>query len=200
MCQQPPGYRLPPATLRALGELERKMNPYPSARQLWEKAFTEADRGQLGDDFGAAYAQHGSCGMWIALKHVSPLKGLIDSAHAAGFLSDVDRRWLLREIGESEDIQEDRGSLCWDRETHELRLGGRIIRRVRSLSVAVNVAAVLDAFEEADWPRLIETPGSIDTSLSSERVHETIRTLNEGLGVIRFHVDEGGQRIFWDRP
>jgi hypothetical protein len=199
MWNQPPGYRLPPQALATLGELELKMAHYSSAEKLWRKVFSETDRERLGGPFKAAFAQHGTFGMWIELRGGSPLRALIDSGHAIGYLSKVDHQWLLREIGESEDPAEDGGSLRWDRTTRELTLGSRIIRRVRSLRVAKDVAAILDAFEEAEWPRSIETPASIDTSLSSTPVHNVVRTLNRNLHAIRFHVDEGGSRVFWDR-
>jgi len=200
MWQQPPGYQLPHKALQALGELELKMKPFPSAERLWENVFTEAERKRLGGDFRAAYTEHGTCGMWITLRGGSQLRGLIDSARAIGYLSDADYRWLLREIGESRKEKQTRGSLCWDRETRELRLGSRVIRRVRSLSVARNLAAILDAFQEAGWPRSIETPAAIDTSLSGEPARDAVRSLNEGLDVICFHADAGGQRVFWTRP
>jgi len=183
-----------------LQDLDRKLKPARAADRLWER-LAEEERERLGGDVRAAYERCPSAArMWAELYRVSQFRAYLEAGHELGFVSDADYHWLMREIGESEEDDENRSSLCWDRQTRELRLGSRIIRRVRSLSVARNLAVILDAFEEAGWPRSIETPTSIDTSLSADPVHDAVRSLNGGLEVIRFHADEGGQRIFWTRP
>jgi hypothetical protein len=76
----------------------------------------------------------------------------------------------------------------------ELRIGDRVVRKLRAK--AENVIAVLDAFEEKGWPDAIDDPSSQD---NWQRRHETIRSLNQGLKVIRFHGDGTNRRIKWTR-
>lgn len=83
----------------------------------------------------------------------------------------------------------------WDSECGELRYQGDVIRRVRSRSVARSIVRVLDAFEEDGWPRRIDNPVGNDKI----KIHETIKSLNDGLTRIRFHGDGVGEGIIW-RP
>jgi hypothetical protein len=74
----------------------------------------------------------------------------------------------------------------------ELRVGNQVVRGVRPL--AKNVIKVLDAFEAGGWPNAILSPLAYkDIQLR----HETIRSLNEGLKLIRFHGDGMNERIKW---
>lgn len=82
----------------------------------------------------------------------------------------------------------------WDKETHELRFKGQLIRRVRP--IADNVIRVLDTFEDDGWPRRIDDP--LDPSPETRRISETLRTLNDGLKMIRFRADGTGEGIIWE--
>ena len=199
MWQQPPGYRLTPKALAALGELELRTKPLFVADRLWNKVFLESEREQLGGNLHECYSRLGTVGMLGEVKAFSHLRALLEVGRAVGALGDVDFRWLMREIGESEDAAECRGSLCWDRQRRELRLGAKVIRRVRGLAVAANIASILDAFEKAGWQPRIPTPTAIDISFSSQPVHDAVHNLNKGLDGIAFHVDEGGTALFWTR-
>jgi hypothetical protein len=76
----------------------------------------------------------------------------------------------------------------------ELRIGDRVVRKVSAK--AVNVIPVLDVFQKKGWPGAIDDPSSQD---NWQRRHETIRSLNRGLKVIRFHGDGTNKRIKWTR-
>jgi hypothetical protein len=75
----------------------------------------------------------------------------------------------------------------------ELRIGDRVVRKLRAK--APNVIAVLDAFEEKGWPEAIDDPTSQN---DSQRRHETLRSLNQGLTVIKFHGDGTNKGIKWN--
>jgi hypothetical protein len=60
---------------------------------------------------------------------------------------------------------------------------------------------VLDAFEASGWPATIKKPVA-DSHLSSgdaQRLHETIKSLNNGLKFMRFHADGTGERVVWKK-
>ena len=84
----------------------------------------------------------------------------------------------------------------WDRERGELTYRGTVIKRVRSVSVAKNVVRVLDAFQEDGWRDRIDDP--LDPSKDQQRLHETIKRLNDNLEIIRFRADGTGQGIRWE--
>jgi hypothetical protein len=81
----------------------------------------------------------------------------------------------------------------WDDERGELIHEEKVIRRV-SRGKAVNVVRVLQAFEAVGWPSRVPSPFGNDW----EKMHETIRSLNKGLQVIRFRADGTGKGVLWD--
>jgi hypothetical protein len=81
----------------------------------------------------------------------------------------------------------------WDGERFELRVGDRIVRRVRP--IATNVILILATFEEEGWPPTIYDPMA---GIDAQRRHETIRSLNDGLSQIRFHGDGKNEGIKWE--
>ncbi|MBU4400999.1 MAG: hypothetical protein KKE86_16920, partial [Planctomycetes bacterium] len=67
----------------------------------------------------------------------------------------------------------------WNKDRRELTFRDTIIKRVRSIFVAKNVVRVLDAFQEDGWPNRIDDP--LDPSKNQQRLHETIKRLNDNL-------------------
>jgi hypothetical protein len=80
------------------------------------------------------------------------------------------------------------GRLCW---------GNRAIRQYRGGSIAKNVTAILNAFEEEGWPEHVHDP--MPGGKDSQRLHEAIRTLNKDLEHIRFRCNGDGTGIIWER-
>ena len=95
----------------------------------------------------------------------------------------------------SADPNHQTGKLKWNKDLCELTFHGTIIKRVRSASVAKNVVRVLDTFQEDGWPDRIDDP--LDPSENQQRLHETIKRLNDNLEMIRFRADGNGQGIKW---
>lgn len=83
----------------------------------------------------------------------------------------------------------------WNRELAKLSYDGCEIKSVRSISVAKNVVKILDAFQEEDWPTRIDDPLAPP---DQQRMHETIRRLNDKLSSIRFRADGTGEGIIWE--
>ncbi|NLE37265.1 MAG: hypothetical protein GX621_04495 [Pirellulaceae bacterium] len=95
-----------------------------------------------------------------------------------------------------EDIPTD-AKPTWNKDKGELTLGGHIVKKVRSVSVAKNVVRILDVFEEDGWPDRIDDP--LDPSKNQQRLHEAIKRLNDNLTHIHFKADGTGQGIVWER-
>jgi hypothetical protein len=123
-----------------------------------------------------------------------------DVLGVARYLCDLDAsiQKALERAGCVEELQGEAAGLKpqWDKGRGELRVGDRVVRRVRSL--AKNVICVLDVFQEEGWPHRLDDPLPGPSDQQVERLHETIRSLNEGLKEISFHSDGGGQGITWE--
>lgn len=181
-----------PKVRGALEEALSRISPSGSALHLWERVFTDADRQRLGGDVEAAYCKYGTTGMWAQLNGVTPLRAILDVAHAINLLSETDYRWLLREIGgTAETRMPDRPH--WNHTEGKLYFGKRVIRRVRINKKKTNIHRILDAFQAANWARRVDNP----LANGAQQLHETLRTLNRKLKQIRFHSTEGGQSITW---
>jgi len=93
----------------------------------------------------------------------------------------------------------------WNKETGELRWKGQVVRRV--VQRAVNIIAILNTFEEQGWPVKIKDPlaQEIDSKVTAKpqqaanlwRLHDTIKSLNHGLEVLRFHADGASEGVYW---
>jgi hypothetical protein len=58
------------------------------------------------------------------------------------------------------------------------------------------VVCIIDAFQELDWPERIDDP--LPNGQNSQRLNETIHSLNERLRFIRFRADGTGCGILWE--
>lgn len=77
-----------------------------NAERLWERQLSPKDRERLGGDFGWAYGQFGTAGMWAKLRGVTPYRAVVEVANLLNLLTDSDRDWLLRETGENTDADD----------------------------------------------------------------------------------------------
>jgi hypothetical protein len=83
----------------------------------------------------------------------------------------------------------------WCKEDRKLRVGEITVKEVRS--IAFNVIQVLDEFEKQDWRQSIIYPVKCESENQSQRMHDTIESLNYHLILMRFHGD--GMSIAWER-
>jgi hypothetical protein len=84
----------------------------------------------------------------------------------------------------------------WNKPRGQLTYADRVIRSIRRLGNARNVVLVFDALQEQNWPDRIDDP--LPGGQDSQRLHETIRSLNTGLRGIRFRADGTGRGILWE--
>jgi hypothetical protein len=116
------------------------------------------------------------------LRSISIARATVDLAHAVDLIDDGCHRRLLRELGESASAASEQPNRpVWDRDANELRFRGKVVRQIRSITVAKNVVAILDAFEEAGWQNrhVDNLPAPLDDD--PQKLREAVATLNEGL-------------------
>jgi len=83
----------------------------------------------------------------------------------------------------------------WDKERFELRVAEEVVRRVRG--IARNVITILDSFQESHWCDRIDDPIPGGHDGQKARLDEAIKSLNDGLRIIRFGGDGTGKGIVW---
>ena len=174
------------------GQLIARVKPFMSARRLWERVLSEDDKLQLGWDLHASYERLGTVRMWMETHHVSFTRAVVEVAREIGFLDEPTYRWLSRKIG---DEPPQPGKPFWDISTGELRLGKKVIRRLRVMHNPSNIQQILDEFQLLLWPSRIDNPLDSDP----EKLHQTLRSLNQGLKKIRFHAQESANAVTWER-
>ena len=70
-------------------------------------------------------------------------------------------------------------------------------RTVRLHVEPTHVERILSAFEEQGWPSRLANP--LPETFDLQQVHQAVHSLNQGLQLLRFSVQEGGQAIRWSR-
>lgn len=196
MPQTSTGREISPQVAEELQTQYLRIKAAISADRLWQRVLTEEERQRLGGDLEACWRRLSTAGMWMELRGVSRERAVIEVAGELGFLTESNARWLLREIGEeSPASQEASERPSWHPERSELRWGAQVIRRVRLMANPSNIQLILDAFQAAGWPSRIDDP--LPNGPDQQRLHQAVLSLNEGLDVIRFHVQEGGQAVTW---
>jgi hypothetical protein len=136
----------------------------------------------------------------MRVRRISQCRAILELTLANELITDAGYRRLLRAIGEQVILPPSNASpkLEWDKAICELRLNGKVVKRVRGVKVAKkNVVAVLDCFEEEEWPRRIHDPLPPSKALS-KRLHDTIASLNSDLVGLRFRTDGSGENVCWD--
>ncbi|MBW3596970.1 MAG: hypothetical protein KY475_06810 [Planctomycetes bacterium] len=198
---QSPPLELDPTERRRLEELYGDLLGPAVYKLIWTMLLSEEEQEQLGNALAqCATPRLAPVRLWMELRGFTQPRAIIELAHGLNLLSPAEYSWLLRGIRESRPQVDGSpppvdGDVKprWDAARRELRYRGRVVRRVRSARVAHTISAILDAFEEADWPPRIEH--AVDVSLSPQPVHDAVQSLNRRLHELRFRVD--GVYICW---
>jgi hypothetical protein len=157
------------------------------------------------------------CGLWFRIPPAPIVIAFPVTSNAAALLEEKEAiAWLLRyDYSLPKDLEGhdaelffvpgspkpaaqmgvDRPVPAWNKDRGELSYRTVVVKRVRT-AVATNVVKVLDVFQEEGWPDRIDDP--LDPSKDQQRLHETIKRLNDNLKEIRFHADGMGQGIVWE--
>lgn len=131
------------------------------------------------------YSQHLKCTHYVAI---------VELAYLGDLLSSSNRHWLLRELGAAESDRTAKSPLPdWDPRSGELRLGRKVIRKLRIMKSPSQLQLVVELFERNGWSTSVQNDLGLDPGELGQVVYE----LNRNLGSIRFHSQAGGREIRW---
>lgn len=125
---------------------------------------------------------------------VSHRRAIVELAYEVNLIPPADRDRLLRQLVENPvSTPTNVPQLHWNRSRGELLFEGTIVRRIRSIPVAVNIVAILDAFQSAHWKNL----RVIAPLRDSQAIRESVSSLNKGLrsDAFRFECDGSGEGV-----
>lgn len=176
--------------------LQSRIQLDSTAELVWTRLLTKEEKALFGNSFKRAWRKHRSTlGIATHVWKCSQSKALLRIAREFGTLSDATLRWLAKELGEPRETKlspTPDSKPQWKRTRGRLYWNGEEIRFIRSISRAVNIVKVLDAFESGDWPDSVENPPE---HLVAEDLRETVRSLNSGMKHIRF--ETAGMAVRW---
>ena len=141
------------------------------------------------------YQRWGTVGMWMRAKKMQQPAAIVDLAYQLGMLLEPEHSRLLLGLGRRKKRPAQTKRPTWNKEQRVLRFEGRIVRKIQSVKVASNIVAILDAFEQRNWPSQVDTP----EVLPGQKLHDAVYSLNRGLKNLAFHVTGDGARITWGR-
>lgn len=203
--------RMPTAAREIYSRALLSISATSSMNRLWER-LTHAQRKRLmstrrnpprpkgpsllDPDLKLAIEEHGGLiQMWRHLTGVSHARAVVEIAQRLSFLDLPTTEWLLRELGEVLEDSDPESVPVWDSGRGKLLLKSRTVRTVRIMKIPANIQIILDAFQDASWPRTIQNP---IPGGEQQRLHQALRSLNHGLKGIRFGSAHGGRSIRWE--
>jgi hypothetical protein len=159
-------------------------------RHFVDRCLNDDERRQFLEDLEAHRRENRPLTLdtWYARRHRLTLAQAIvqlESRHSGRDLTTY--CWMLEAIGEKPLPDSRPPEIVWNRSLGELRVDGRIARRVPSVEIAHRIVRILDAFRKQNWPERIESPFGED--LTPHELREIVRSLNRGLQGLRFRCD-----------
>gem|GEM_PF-742390 len=135
---------------------------------------------------------------WMEVHRVSFWRAIVEMSYACGSFGVGNYEWLLRELGEVKSASSAKDEAPeWNPDSRELRFGGMVVRTIRSKFVGHRIVAILEAFQNAGWPKRVDAPEGFDDQIR----RESIASLNERLDPkLRFLADGSGGICWEERP
>ncbi len=192
MSGQPDNSPPPPDISEELSLLALQLKGPVAATKIWHR-LTPQEQQALGF---TGFTSRNPVDQWVALRGTTYARAVLELARVVGVLSGDRYRDLLEEIGEESKTLADSEKPVWNRERCELLFRSKVVRRLRGMKVAKNVARILDAFEEEGWPDRIDDP--LPGGRKPRRLRGAVATLNRGLSAIKFRADGTGEGILWE--
>ena len=132
--------------------------------------------------------------LWSRSRKISTARAIVDLSLAVDVISIGEHRFLLRELGETDEPpSSDRPR--WDRKLGKLWYRGKLARKVRGVKNATNLVSILDDFERLGWSEWIPTPLILG---DDQTLRETVANLNQGCHGLRFRSDGSGSGVIWE--
>ena len=159
MANRKPELRVPEWARDELEKAYHRVQNLTAAQRLWDRVLTEKERRKCGGSLAAAWtADTGlTVGMYCTARGTTADRGLVEVAHALGFVNERLRNNLLDALGE-QPAERDPEKPHWDKQARELRFRGAVVRRVPKPAQSKNVVRILDEFEDLGWPTRIDDP------------------------------------------
>lgn len=180
---------LGPDLAQALREVLSYLSVEQAANRIWSDILSLAEQQQLGNECSALdMIQLRANSLGFSFE-----RAMLDIAMEASVIDGGRHRRLRRQIGEPVEDTKDGPRPVWDAENGELFYRGKMIRKVSPQGTAIR--PVLNAFEEDGWRRRIDNP--LTGGAKSNKLRETVRTLNSGLKHIKFYADGTATGILW---
>ena len=179
-----------PQAVKKIQELYVTLKGYQSARLVYDRLFTAADRERYDEqELGKKHIVD----IWAQMRKLSQPRAALEIALKLDLLIPSTYDWLLKEICEKGPAAGVADYPVWDRDQRKLFYKGKVVRTVRSLTVASYITAILDSFENHGWPTRIANP--LPAFADKQRKREAVANLNKGLIRIRFRSDGEGEGI-----
>lgn len=182
---------------KKLEALATGIQTFSFAEKVWSRMLTPEERELLGGDLEAAWKDNDlTLGMVSYVWQCSPAQALMRICKEFGVLAPADFHWLCQELGISDLTDADAETQTrpiWKKTLSELHFRGEVVRTFRSITVAKYSVGILDAFQQANWSPRIESPLSCD----AQDLRDAVRSLNEGLKILRFEMDGTGKGLRW---
>lgn len=155
----------------------------------------EVREGRPGRLLHRSYYRWGVVGLWMIAKKVEQPRAIVELAYELGFIMEPAYRRLLQNVGERKRKTRQSKLPVWDRDERTLRFENTKVRTIRSLKVARNVVAILDAFQDHRWYPKVDAPAG----LTGQALRDAVYRLNRGLKKLRFYVDGDSSQVRWSR-
>jgi hypothetical protein len=198
MANRKPEVRVPEWARDELEKAHNRVQNLTAAQRLWDRVLTEKERRKCGGSLAAAWtADTGlTVGMYCTARGTTADRGLVEVAHALGFLNHRMREDLLDALAEQH-AERDPEKPHWDKQARELRFRGAVVRRVPKPALSRNVVRILDEFEDFGWPPRIEDP--FGEGGKDDRRRRAVETLNNGMlkQSMWFECDGDGTGFIW---
>jgi hypothetical protein len=177
---------------KSICELWQRIRIRQVADLLWEIEFTANERVHLGDEFprnklAEAYSE---------LRAVTLERAVVELAYAGNLLELSRKKQLLLRLNETP-IAPDRAMVVptWNAASMTLDFRGRQIWRGRICTSPTAPKRLIDAFDAAGWPALLENP--LLTLIGAQETHRLLSRINKRLAAIRFFAQQGAATIGW---
>ena len=198
MANRKPELRVPDWARDELEKAYHRVQNLTAAQRLWDRVLTEKDRRKCGGSLAVAWAADTglTVGMYCTARGTTADRGLVEVAHALGFLNDRLRDDLLDALGE-QPAERDPEKPHWDKQARELRFRSVVVRKVPKPASAGNIVRILDEFEDFGWPPRIEDP--FGEGGKDDRRRRAVETLNNGMlkKSMWFECDGDGTGFIW---
>lgn len=174
----------------------RIINNYEAIKLIWLSVFSTADRNGFQNNLDKAVESNkdGLIGIYRQKRNLSIDQAVLELSKQIGQMQELEYKLLLKRIRAKPAAAPRIRIPSWDKQNGILSVGKKVLRKVKRLNQAKNAVAILDAFEELEWPSRIDDP---IPGGNSRKLNDAVKSLNDKLIGMIFRTDGTGQGITW---